>query len=354
MTTAAFAEYIWLDGKKPSQTLRSKTRVLPPIERTAGPVSLDPFPEWGFDGSSTLQATGDNSDCVLKPVSAFHDPIRGDGNYLVLCEVFEDNNKPHASNTRAPLRALFDKQAVKDADPWIGFEQEYTFYDGARPLGWPEHHRHFPGQQGPYYCGVGADEVAGREIVEEHMNVCVAAGLSFYGINAEVMLGQWEFQIGYRPDFGDKADPLTMSDHLIMGRYLLYRIAEKYGISATIDVKPEKGDWNGAGCHTNFSISAYRKAGALKAIQEAIERLGAKHKEHIAIYGAGLDQRLTGDHETCSINEFRSGVSDRGASIRIPKNVQDGGKGYFEDRRPGANCDPYLVSAALVSTVLGL
>ncbi len=354
MINASFAEYIWLDGNTPVQTLRCKTRVLPRMESTQGVIDLAPFPEWGFDGSSTKQATGDSSDCVLKPVSAFRDPTRGPGHYLVLCEVFEDSGTPHASNTRAPLRELSEIKAVKDANPWIGFEQEYTFYEGARPLGWPEDHKHFPGQQGPYYCGVGADEVAGREVVEEHMLACVEAGISIYGINAEVMLGQWEFQIGYRPDFGDKADPINMSDHLVMARYLLYRIAEKYGISATIDVKPEKGDWNGAGCHTNFSVADFRGDKGLKAIDAAVERLAAKHKEHIAVYGPGLAQRLTGLHETCSIDEFRSGVSDRGASIRIPQQVNATGKGYFEDRRPGANCDPYQVSLALVKTVLDL
>ena len=226
-------------------------------------------------------------------------------------------------------------------------------FQNRTPLGWPEHG--FPGPQGPYYCGVGSEEIFGREVAEDHAKVCLDAGLMYYGLNAEVMPGQWEFQIGYRGEKSESADPLTICDHTWLARWLLYRVGEDYGVSISLDNKPVKGDWNGAGMHTNFSTKDTRdpKMGR-KAIADAVEALGKKHKEHIALYGHGLAERLTGLHETCDINTFRSGAADRGSSIRIPRPVEIKGCGYFEDRRPGANADPYLVAARLCATVCGI
>ena len=257
---------------------------------------------------------------------------------------------PHASNTRARLRTVLDEMGASKAYPWFGFEQEYTLYRGRDPLGWPDNGA--PPPQGPYYCGVGADEVSGREMVEAHLQACIQAGIMIYGINAEVMLGQWEFQIGHRGFQGETADPLRVADHLWLARFLLYRIGETFGITATLSCKPEKGDWNGAGCHTNFSTRHMRdEEHGADAIELAIGKLGAKHKAHIAAYGEGLERRLTGKHETCGINEFKSGNADRGASIRIPAHVAAQGHGYIEDRRPGANCDPYRVCERILRTV---
>ena len=331
------AEYIWVDGQKPTAKLRSKTKILP------NAVShLSEIPEWGFDGSSTMQAEGHKSDCLLRPVYFVHDPVRGGQNILVLCEVFNPDGSVHESNTRAELRQVYER--YKDHEPWFGMEQEYTLFSGARPLGWPDHG--FPAPQGGYYCGVGADEVFGRAVVEDHMQACLEAGLSFCGINAEVMPAQWEFQIG-------PVDPLTMGDQLWLGRWLLYRVAERHGVYATLYPKPVKGDWNGTGCHTNFSTAAMRADGGMAVIVAACEKLKERHKEHIAVYGAHNEERLTGLHETCSIHEFRYGVSDRGASIRIPMGTANDGRGYLEDRRPAANCDPYQVCSTLIETVCG-
>ena len=339
------AEYIWLDGTEPTQELRSKTRVLD----TEG-ATLETFLEWAFDGSSTAQSPGDNSDLVLKPVSYVKDPVRGEGNYLVMCEVFDCDGNAHETNHRARLREVLDNGAAK-ADAWMGFEQEYTLFQGTAPLGWPE--VGFPGPQGPYYCGVGPDKVYGRELVEAHTKLCLDAGLMLFGTNAEVMPAQWEFQMGYRGVKSESADPLTVSDHLWFARWLLHRVAEDYGVTVSFDSKPIKGDWNGAGTHTNFSTAAMRAPETGRAtIEAAITALGEKHREHIAEYGAGLDQRLTGLHETCSIDQFKSGVSNRGASIRIPLAVERQGFGYIEDRRPGANCDPYRVAYLLVNTIV--
>lgn len=341
------AEYIWLDGAAPTQRLRSKSRVVALSEND--PVTIDSFPHWSFDGSSTYQASGNDSDLLLRPVSFVSDPLRGDNDFLVLCEVFNSDGTPHITNTRARLRHILDSGA-RSLEPWIGFEQEYTLFKGDSPLGFPANG--YPAPQGPYYCGVGADVVFGRPVVEAHTRACIKAQIMIYGINAEVLPGQWEFQIGYRGIESESADPLTVSDHLWFARYLLFRIAESYSVVPTFAAKPVKGDWNGSGMHTNFSTLATRnRATGLDAIRLAISALGAKHNEHILVYGDGLEDRLTGLHETCSISEFREGIADRGASIRIPLPVAAQGYGYLEDRRPGANADPYLVSARILETV---
>jgi glutamine synthetase len=323
------AEYIWIDGAEPTRKLRSKTKIIP--------AGKEP-PIWGFDGSSTNQATGHQSDCVLKPVFVCPDPIRGGNNKLVMCEVLLIDMTPHPTNTRAALAAVAEKYASHDI--WFGIEQEYTFFDGVKPLGWPDNG--FPAPQFGYYCGVGADEVYGRAIVEEHMEACLQAGLKLSGINAEVMPAQWEFQIG-------PAGPLEASDHMWVARWLLYRIAEDHGASATLDPKPVKGDWNGAGAHTNFSTKEMRES--YDACVKAAEALRERHALHIANYGHGIEERLTGKHETCSYKEYKYGVSDRGASVRIPWQVAVDKKGYIEDRRPCANIDPYTVCRLITESV---
>ena len=330
------AEYIWIDGTEPTAKLRSKTKV---IADGAEPGT------WGFDGSSTNQAEGHASDRVLKPVASYPDPIRGGDNLLVLCEVFNTDGTPHVTNTRAKLRPVAEQYAGQE--PIFGIEQEYTFFQGPRPLGFPE--GGYPAPQGGYYCGVGADEIFGRPVVEKHLENCLKAGLHISGINAEVMPGQWEFQVG-------PVGPLEVSDELWVARWLLYRTAEDFGISATLDPKPAPGDWNGAGAHTNFSTKAMRDGfeggDGYTAIVTACEALGAEGKplEHVREYGAGIESRLTGAHETAPWDKFSYGVSDRGASVRIPWQVEVEKKGYLEDRRPNANVDPYVVTRLLVDT----
>jgi glutamine synthetase len=342
------AEYIWLDGAQPTQQLRSKTRILAVAE--GDPPSLADFPEWGYDGSSTGQAEGNDSDLILSPVNVVRDPFRSPRDRLVLCEVFTPQGRPHVTNQRAALRDALER-AGTGLDPWAGFEQEYTLFDGGRPLAFAAGE---PAPQGPYYCSVGADRAFGRAVSEAHARACLDAGLMIYGTNAEVMPGQWEFQIGYRGVPGERADLLNVSDHLWLGRWLLHRVAEERGIVVSFDNKPMKGDWNGAGNHTNFSTAPMRDpATGMAAIEEAIERLAARHHLHVANYGAGLAERLTGLHETCSIDEFRGGIADRGASIRIPRSVGERGHGYLEDRRPGANSDPYVIGALLIDTIVG-
>ena len=339
------ATYIWIDGAHPTQKLRCKTKIL----RLPESHTLEDFPCWGFDGSSTYQAIGHRSDLVLKPVRYFKNSILTGQHYLVLCEVLNLDASPHSSNTRADLRTIMDLGAAK-YQPWIGFEQEYVLFQGNQPLGWPE--RGYPAPQGPFYCGVGADEIFGRDLVEEHTRLCLEAGIMLFGTNAEVMPGQWEFQIGYRDLDSETPDPLTVADHVWVARWLLYRIGENYNINASLDPKPIKGDWNGSGQHTNFSTQAMRDPSTgQQAMADAIDRLSRRHAEHIAVYGHNLGERLTGEHETANIQNFSTGVGDRTASIRIPPSVAEKGYGYIEDRRPGANADPYQIAAILLETI---
>ena len=326
-------EYIWLDGYKPTQSLRSKTK----IEKDFS-GKFEDLPMWSFDGSSTEQAPGGSSDCLLKPVSFVLDPQRKDA-YLVMCEVLNADGTAHVSNGRATIDD-------DDNDFWFGFEQEYFLWDPEtnKPLGFPE--GGYPGPQGPYYCSVGAKNAFGREIVEEHLDACLEAGLNVEGINAEVAAGQWEFQI-----FAKGAK--EAGDQIWIARYLLERIGEKYDVSINWHCKPLGAlDWNGSGMHANFSNSTLRNAGSKEIFETICESFRPYIKEHIEVYGADNEMRLTGKHETASIHDFSFGVSDRGASIRIPiTSVQRGWKGYLEDRRPNSAADPYKVAARIVKTV---
>lgn len=323
--------YIWTDGTEPTHLIRSKTKVLDD--------GVEP-PVWGFDGSSTNQAPGGSSDVVLNPVKVIPDPIRGGNDVLVLCECLNTDMTPHATNMRAACVEAGERYA--DQEPWFGMEQEYNFMEDGHPYGFPR--GGYPPPQGPYYCGVGSSDIFGREVADAHSQALIDAGLAISGTNAEVMIGQWEFQVGPLP-------PVEMADQLILSRWILYRIAEDYGLEVSIHPKPASGDWNGAGCHTNFSTAAMRES--YQPIIDACEALGKNADEHIANYGAGIELRLTGEHETQRYDTFSYGVSDRGASIRIPWQVEADGKGYLEDRRPNANCDPYVVTRLITETVCG-
>jgi glutamine synthetase len=326
-------EYIWLDGYKPVQGLRSKTK----IEKDFG-GSLEDCPMWCFDGSSTEQAPGGSSDCLLQPVFMVKDPQRKNG-YLVMCEVLNPDGSPHKSNGRA----MIDDN---DNDFWFGFEQEYFLWNPQtdKPLGFPE--GGFPRPQGPYYCSVGASNAYGRAIVEEHLDACIDAGLNVEGINAEVATGQWEFQI-----FAKGAK--EAGDQMWVARYLLERIGEKYGMAINWHCKPLGNlDWNGSGMHANFSNTTLRTCASQEIYEKICEAFRPVIREHIEVYGPDNHLRLTGKHETAAIDEFKYGISDRGASIRIPiGTVERGWKGWLEDRRPNSAADPYKVAGRIVKTV---
>uniref|UniRef100_A0A9J2P9F1 Glutamine synthetase n=1 Tax=Ascaris lumbricoides TaxID=6252 RepID=A0A9J2P9F1_ASCLU len=341
------ATYIWIDGT--GEFLRSKTRTL-----SFEPKSLQDLPMWNFDGSSTGLAQGNDSDIYLKPIALYPDPFRRQPNKLVFCETLKANNEPTGTfyvasqiSTNHRARCAEVMRAAASYHPWFGMEQEYLLLDAdGYPFGWPKHG--YPAPQGPYYCGVGANCVFGRDIVESHYRASLYTGIKIGGTNAEVMPGQWEFQIG-------TCEGITMGDQLWLARYILYRVAEDFGVTVTLNPKPVSGDWNGAGCHCNFSTESMRKPGGICDIMAACEKLAKLHNEHIAYYdphkGKDNEKRLTGKHETASIREFSYGVADRGASVRIPRQTEEDGYGYLEDRRPSSNCDPYSVTEAIVRTV---
>ena len=324
-------EYIWLDGYTPEPNLRSKTKV---INFTKEDFTISDLPMWNFDGSSTKQAEGVDSDCLLKPVKMIKDPQRKNG-YLVLCEVLNPDETPHISNTRSKI--------TDDSNLWLGFEQEFFIYKKGLPLG---HSDVSMRPQGEYYCGIGHENVSGRDIIEHHLDVCISAGLNMTGINAEVALGQWEYQVMGK-------GTLEACDQLIISRYLLNRLSETYGVSIEYHPKPlGNTDWNGSGMHTNFSTKLMREEGGKELFDEIFRVLKSNHQKHIEVYGSDNDKRLTGKHETQSIDKFSWGVSDRGASIRIPQStVKNGWRGYLEDRRPASNACPYKIAKQLTESL---
>lgn len=327
-------EYIWLDGYTPVANLRSKTQ----IKDYDSFPKLEDLPNWGFDGSSTRQAEGRSSDCVLKPVAIFPDSTRKNG-ALVMCEVMmPDGVTPHPSNTRATI--------LDDAGTWFGFEQEYFLYQDGRPLGFPENG--YPAPQGPYYTGVGYKNVGdvARQIVEEHLDLCLDAGINHEGINAEVAKGQWEFQI-----FGKGSK--KAADEVWVARYILQRLCEKYAIDVEYHCKPlGDTDWNGSGMHCNFSTEHMRTVGGKSYFEALMKEFEKNINEHIAVYGPDNHMRLTGLHETQSIDKFSYGLADRGASIRMPHSfVKNDYKGYLEDRRPNSQGDPYAIAGRVLKTI---
>lgn len=328
-------EYIWLDGNMPVPELRGKTT----IKEFASTPTLADLPLWGFDGSSTMQAEGKSSDCILKPVALYPDAARKNG-FIVLSEVMMPDGTPHITNMRAT--------APDDPDFWFGFEQEYFLYKDGKPLGFPKDG--YPGPQGPYYCGVGYKYMGSvaRQIVDEHLDLCLAAGINHEGINAEVAKGQWEFQI-----FGKGSH--KAADDLWAARYLMMRLCEKYEVDVVWHCKPIRGDWNGSGMHTNFSFKHLREVGGKDYFEALMSAFGDNREAHIEVYGPDNHLRLTGLHETAPIDQFRYGLSDRGASVRMPVNfIRNGYKGYLEDRRPNSQADPYQIVARIMETVNGV
>ncbi|MCD7448055.1 gamma-glutamylcysteine synthetase [Datura stramonium] len=337
-TDKIIAEYIWIGGS--GIDMRSKSRTISkPVKH---PSEL---PKWNYDGSSTGQAPGEDSEVIIYPQAIFKDPFRGGNNILVICDAYTPAGEPIPTNKRHKAAQIFSDPKVVSEVPWFGIEQEYTLLQpNVRwPLGWPV--GGYPGPQGPYYCGAGADKSFGRDISDAHYKACLYAGINISGTNGEVMPGQWEFQVG--PSVGIEA-----GDHIWCARYLLERITEQAGVVLTLDPKPIEGDWNGAGCHTNYSTLSMREEGGFEVIKKAILNLSLRHKEHISAYGEGNERRLTGKHETASIDKFSWGVANRGCSIRVGRDTEKEGKGYLEDRRPASNMDPYVVTGLLAETTI--
>lgn len=344
-------EYIWLDHQN---GFRTKTKVT----REKHELSNDPG-FWNYDGSSTEQAIGTDSEVYIKPVRICRDPFRRDleNAYLVLCDTWLPDGNPHPDNTRELAKKIFELPQVIKEDPMFGIEQEFFFIDPNTklPLGILRASKHDQdryqvkyhgknGPQGPYYCGVGTKRVYGRKIAEDILKNALYCELNITGLNFEVAPGQCEFQLCEKG--------LKCADDVTILRYIMIRTAEEHNICIELHPKPIQGDWNGSGCHTNYSTNSMRSEGGLDYIMKAIEKLKSKHAEHIEVYGKDNDLRLTGKHETASLEDFTYGVADRGASIRIPRFTQRDGKGYMEDRRPASNMDPYVVTSKIVETTL--
>jgi glutamine synthetase len=343
MNTNTVIEYVWIGG---NNELRCKSKV---VNNTVD--NIDDVSNWNFDGSSTSQADGTDSEVIIKPVALFNDPFRKGNHKMVLCDTYTPNDEPVSNNNRIWAKKLFDKKL--EEEPWFGLEQEYFLMDPKTgyPLGFISDFHNCADDhtmtQGQFYCSAGSENAFGRDIVEEHLQACIYAGIKISGVNAEVAPGQWEYQIG--PCLG-----IEEGDHLSMARYILQRVAEKHGVSVNIEPKPLKGDWNGSGCHTNYSTKNMREGTSdkkgIEFINEAIIKLSQKHDEHMEVYGSGNEERMTGIHETASFDKFTYGIANRGASVRIGNENYKNGKGYFEDRRPSSNCDPYLVTGIVFKT----
>lgn len=337
---SALLEYVWVDA---SGNTRSKTKVLdspPDTLLDNGVIKVSQLPSWNYDGSSTGQANGWDSEVILKPCAVYNDPFRpGITNKLVLCDTYLPNGDPHPSNTRYSANKTFNKGL--ELSPLFGVEQEFFITKNGWPVGFPENRADRPIPQGPYYCGVGESAI-GRDCVEKAFSRALDAGLALTGLNAEVAPSQWEIQVC--------AHGINCADQLIMLRYILNRTAEDYACGISFDPKPVDGDWNGSGCHTNFSTGPMRGVGGYDVIMSAISRLEGKHKEHMEAYGDRNHLRMTGNHETASYDTFTFGVADRGASVRIPRETEKNKKGYLEDRRPASNMDPYVVTSMIFET----
>ena len=340
------AEYIWIDANK---KFRSKTKIIRPSPHDIQNKNYSHFsayPKWDYDGSSTGQADGKKSEITLVPVFVCDNPLLhvssiGEHTYssnLVLCETYNQDGKPTSTNRRYSAEPLFE--IYKEEKPWFGLEQEYFILD--KRIETTPHHLLFY-ETTEHYCGIGRD-IEYRKIAEEHMTACIKAGITISGINAEVSKNQWEFQIG-------PSEGILAADELMIARFLLERIAEKY--ETTISYEPNPFTHiNGSGCHTNFSTLKMRTPSkdntGLKEIRRVIDVLEKSHAEDIKHYGVSNELRLSGNHETSSYDTFTWGVGDRGVSVRINNGTHNAGYGYFEDRRPAANMDPYLVTAMLM------
>lgn len=329
--TTYILEYVWIGGKG---EIRSKTKVLHNFNL---PLIIDNIPKWNYDGSSTWQSDSNkDTEVILNPCSIFKDPLRNIENascYLILCDTYNEIDGPLKTNTRFIANAIFDKNL--EEEPWFGLEQEY--YINSKNNN-DDHDADF---EGYYYCG-RTNVKNERIIVEEHLEMCIKAGLTISGINAEVVEGQWEYQIG--PCCG-----IILGDQFIIARYLIDKIAEKY--EAFIDFKPKPYiNKNGSGCHINFSTKTTRNVNGIDEIYKCMEKLDKKHKEHLQLYGAENEKRLTGKHETSSYEKFSWGIGTRNTSVRIPNQTIKDGCGYFEDRRPASNIDPYLSTSIVFKT----
>ena len=359
--------YVWLDN---ANGFRSKTRTMRFNEYDNEHRHLK-VPKWNYDGSSTGQADGHDSEVNIVPCCVLHDPFMeksGYQSYLVFCKTYDKFNEPLKNNNRHNAELVFQHEGVIAEKPWFGMEQEYYILSTNSYVNITQSKEHatlYPflqendlklrvqnntetaqtNGQGQYYCSTGFGNAFFRDIIDEHYIKCLDAGIEIFGHNLEVGACQGEFQIG-------TCEGIHIGDHLWMARYIMERIAETRGVIISWEPKPlGDTDWNGSGCHTNFSTEKMRSNGGLEVIEQAMNKLEPLQKLHMDAYGEGNELRMTGNHETSDWRKFTYGVASRDTSVRIGNETQKSGKGYFEDRRPSSNCDPYLVASRLVRTI---
>jgi glutamine synthetase len=276
------AEYIWIGG---ADELRSKARVI--SVSSSELLTIEKLPLWNYDGSSTDQASGTDSEVTIRPRRLCPCPFRKNNNVLVLCDTYDALNNPLKTNTRYVAEKIFNQK--QEEKPWYGLEQEFFMINAKsrKPLGFNGENFLIPTQQGSFYCSVGADNTFGRDIIEDALSNMLHAQLTISGINAEVAPGQWEYQVG-------PVEGIDAADQLWLSRYILERTAEKYNIKIEYHPKPlgKHADWNGSGLHTNFSTQKMRDDDGFSAIIGAVKKLGEKHEEHMEIYGKYNEMRL--------------------------------------------------------------
>lgn len=327
-------DYVWVDGLS-SPLVRSKTKIVSPTINQKGEIEVQ-IGEWSFDGSSTSQATTEDSERLLKPQRLYQ---LSDQHYVVLCEVCDPvTGEPHESNHRAKLRKLVEESGDKSL--WVGFEQEFFLTKDGKNVLWPK--QGLPANDSRYYCSSGGP-IRHRKLIREHATICNKAGISVVGYNTEVSPGQWEYQV-----FAE--DPVKAADDLWISRYLLQLCSETYEIGVDWHPKPHDG-WNGSGCHTNFSTLQMRDSGGEDLFKGIMQRAKSMHSTHIEKFGTLNRRRMTGEHETSSYDEFSWGVGSRNTSMRIPAATSENWSGYAEDRRPASNCDPYKVVRCVLEYV---
>jgi glutamine synthetase len=340
-----FFEYIWTDA---NGEVRSKTKCIREymnidIENI---YKIKNLPIWNYDGSSTGQAPGNNSEIILNPCRIYKNPFDdNEQSFLVLCDIYNNELKPHINNNRYIANQIFKNNNYKDHKPLFGIEHEFFVYDlnTGKPLGF-HMGNYLPHPQGDYYCGVGTGKAYGRDFLDKLLKLCYKAGVNVTGSNLEVCPGQMEIQIC--------SNDIKAGDDSLIFKYISARLGEQYNYCIDFRSKPIKGDWNGSGCHVNFSINNMMEDDSYDRILTIIKKLEKSHKNHIDIYGKDNHERLTGKHETSSLEQFTYGVANRGCSIRIPTETFKNKKGYLEDRRPGASADMYLVTSKIFETIV--
>lgn len=317
--------YVWLDK---FNILRSKTKRVEQVNQ---------IPIWNFDGSSTSQMDYStmNTEVLLQPIRVYIDGFneRNNENYLVLCDTYNINKDgiitPTVDNYRYGAINIFNETNL---NPKFGFEQEFYLIDN-------ENHEKLSSltnisNKDNNYCRTTTKYTY---IMNEFYNLCLSCKIGIVGWNAEVAPFQFEYQI-----FGNGIDAC---DDLVMSRYVL----ERYMIDNNYEIKYDPKlyeNLSGSGCHINYSDVRSKEY-----MDKYIKALGETHNDLMKVYGENNNKRLTGLHETSSYSVFTYGVGDRYKSVRIPNSTALGLTNYFEDRRPGANINPYMACGALVKVL---